>query len=31
MKIDAAVNVEFFNSELNASNQNISRQITRCL
>ena len=25
---DAAVNVEFFNSELNASNQNISRQIT---
>ena len=25
---DAAVNVEFFNSELNASNHNISRQIT---
>ena len=25
---NAAVNVEFFNSELNASNQNISRQIT---
>ena len=26
---DAAVNVEFFNSELNASNQNISTQITK--